>query len=82
MPVARRNESSTARPAAYRSGAARTAAGDIPSDSVLGGTTLFWVWPEQEIVVALTANLSEAPLGGRAFAERLGVPFLEAEDTD
>jgi hypothetical protein len=78
MPVARRNESSTARPAAYRSGAARTAAGD----SVLGGTTLFWVWPEQEIVVALTANLSEAPLGGRAFAERLGVPFLEAEDTD
>ena len=47
----------------------------------VGGTTLFWVWPEQEVVVALTANLGEAPLGGRAFAERLGVPFLEA-DTD
>jgi CubicO group peptidase (beta-lactamase class C family) len=45
----------------------------------VGGTTLFWVWPEQEIVVALTANLSEAPLGGRAFAERLAIPFLAAE---
>ncbi|MGH7566686.1 MAG: serine hydrolase domain-containing protein [Gemmatimonadota bacterium] len=45
----------------------------------VGGTTLFWLWPDQEVVVALTANLSEAPLGGRAFAERLGVPFLLAE---
>lgn len=45
----------------------------------VGGTTLFWIWPEREVVVALTANLSEAPLGGRAFAERLGVPFLDAE---
>lgn len=44
----------------------------------IGGTTLFWLWPEQEVVVALTANLSEAPLGGRAFAERLGTPFLAA----
>ncbi len=44
----------------------------------VGGTTLFWLWPEQELVVALTANLSEAPLGGRAFAERLGTPFLAA----
>ncbi|HET6361812.1 MAG TPA: serine hydrolase domain-containing protein [Gemmatimonadota bacterium] len=44
----------------------------------IGGTTLFWLWPEQELVVALTANLSEAPLGGRAFAERLGTPFLAA----
>lgn len=45
----------------------------------VGGTTLFWVWPEQEVVVALTANLGEAPLGGRAFAERLAIPFLAAE---
>jgi CubicO group peptidase (beta-lactamase class C family) len=44
----------------------------------IGGTTLFWIWPEQEVVVALTTNLSEAPLGGRAFAERLGTPFLAA----
>lgn len=44
----------------------------------IGGTTLFWLWPEQEVVVALTANLSEAPLGGRAFAERVGTPFLAA----
>ena len=44
----------------------------------IGGTTLFWLWPEQGMVVALTANLSEAPLGGRAFAERLGTPFLAA----
>jgi CubicO group peptidase (beta-lactamase class C family) len=46
----------------------------------VGGTTLFWLWPEQELVVALTANLSDAPLGGRAFAERLGTPFLAAEE--
>lgn len=45
----------------------------------VGGTTLFWVWPEQEVVVALTANMSDAPLGGRAFAERLAIPFLAAE---
>lgn len=45
----------------------------------IGGTTLFWLWPEQELVVALTANLSDAPLGGRAFAERLGTPFLAAD---
>lgn len=45
----------------------------------VGGTTLFWLWPEQEVVVALTANLSEAPLGGRAFAELIGTPFLAAE---
>lgn len=45
----------------------------------VGGTTLFWLWPEHEMVVALTANLSEAPLGGRAFAERLGTPFLTAD---
>ena len=45
----------------------------------VGGTTLFWLWPERGVVVALTANLSEAPLGGRAFAERLGTPFLSAE---
>ena len=44
----------------------------------IGGTTLFWLWPEQEVIVTLTANLSEAPLGGRAFAERLGTPFLAA----
>ena len=44
----------------------------------VGGTTLFWLWPEQELVVALTANLSVARLGGRAFAERLGTPFLAA----
>ena len=45
----------------------------------VGGTTLFWLWPEHEMVVALTANLSEAPLGGRAFAKRLGTPFLTAD---
>lgn len=43
----------------------------------VGGTTLFWVWPEQELIVALTSNLSDAPLGGRRFAERLGTPFLD-----
>jgi CubicO group peptidase (beta-lactamase class C family) len=45
----------------------------------VGGTTLFWLWPAESVVVVLTANLSEAPLGGRAFAERLGVPFLAAD---
>jgi CubicO group peptidase (beta-lactamase class C family) len=45
----------------------------------VGGTTLYWLWPEQELIVALTSNLSDAPLGGRAFAERLGTPFLGAE---
>lgn len=48
----------------------------------VGGTTLFWVWPAERVVVALTANLSEAPLGGRRFAERIGAPFLAAAAGD